>query len=352
MDYFKTFVEEPLKFGRDYGNTGIPIPLQKFSKYTNYIQKGQSIVIGGKPESGKTSMMDYVYFISIFRWWREQDPDERPKLKLIYFNMKHTLKNKIQKWLCLYLKLEYNIVMDILILINGVGKLYDLDDEYIEKINSASVFFKELFDECLTVVNGSLKPTEVFNKTRTIMEDFGKTDKKSGEFIYHKEYERMITILYIDNVDHLISESDGFNMLDSNGIKKKMYDYTVELKKLYNLTTIVVAPSKPILTRLIRETEPSYKEVGVFGANADLAIVMYNPYNENNNEYQQYPIKDLVIRGKNRFRTATIVRNVNGLTGVGKGLLFIGECGYISESPLAIDVDEFNRKIEILQSLH
>jgi hypothetical protein len=352
MDYFKTFIEEPVKYGRSYGNTGIPIPLTKFSKYTNYIQKGQSIVIGGKPESGKTSMMDYTYFISIFRWWSKEDPSTRPKLKFIYFSMKHTLKNKIQKWLCLYLKLEFDIIMDIPTLNSGIGKLRELDQNDLDKIKIAETFFKELFDECLVLVHGSMTPTGIFNRTKTIMEDYGKTDRKTNEFIFSGDNARMITILYIDNLDYLISESDGFNMLDQSGVKKKMYDYTIELKKMYNLTTVIVSPSKPMLTRLVRETEPNYKEAGIFGSNADLTIIMYNPYNENNNGYQQYPITELVINGKNRFRTATIVRNINGLTGVGKGLIFIGECGYLAEAPPSNDIEGYNSIINILRPLH
>jgi len=352
MDYFKSFIKEPMEYGRSYGNTGIPIPLEKLSKYTNYIQKGQSIVIGGKPESGKTSMMDYAYFMNVFIWWSNQDPETRPKLKLIYFNMKHTLKNKVQKWLCLYLKLKYSIVMDIPTLNGGVGKLRDLSPQDLDAIRKSEEFFKELFDETLTVVNGATTPTGVFNKVKTIMEDYGKTDRKTNEFTFHKDNNRMITIMYIDNLDFLVAEHDAFNMLDSNGVKKKMYDYTVELKKIYNLTTVVVAPSKPLMTLRVKETEPSYKEIGVFGANADLAIVMYNPYNENNNNYQQFPITELIINGKNRFRTATIVRNINGLTGVGKGLIFIGECGYIAEAPIPSDLEGFNKILDMLKPLH
>lgn len=352
MNYFKNFIEEPIKHGELFGGTGIPIPLTKLSKYTNYIQKGQSICIGGKPESGKTAMMDFTYFISVFRWWRAQEPENRPKLKMIYFSMKHPLKTKIQKWLCLLLKLEFNIIMDIPTLNNAVGKLRDLDNDDREKIKACQEFFDELFStDCLSLQSGQLTATGVFNRVVSIMGDYGKSDKATGIFTYNKEYDRMITLVYIETIDHLLAENDGFAMLTANDVKKKMSDYLYELRRTYNLTNIVIAPSKPMMTRLVKETEPSYKEIGVFGANADLSLVMYNPFNESNNNYLGYPVNDFVIRAKNRFRTVTIVRNTNGITNITCGLIFIGENGYFAECPTPNDDQSIQNRIEVLSQL-
>ena len=351
MDYFKTFVEEPLNYGKVYGSTGIPIPLKKLSKYTNYIQKGQSIVIGGKPESGKSAMMDFTYFISVFRWWREQDVATRPKLKMIYFSMKHPTKTKIQKWLCLLLKLEFNIIMDIPTLNNGIGKLRDLDADDLEKIHVCKEFFDEMFEECLSLQSGQITATGIFNRINAIMSDYGKLDKVTNEFTYDKKYERMITLVYIETVDHILTETDTFSTLSANDVKKKMSDYLYELRRTYNLTNIVIAPSKPMMTRMVKETEPSYKEIGLFGATADLAIVMYNAFNESNPNYQGYPISDFVINAKNRFRTATIVRNTNGITNITCGLIFLGENGYFAECPSPNDEQSILNRIETLSQL-
>ena len=351
MNYFKTFIEEPIKYGKIYGDTGIPIPLKKLSKFTNYVQKGQSICIGGKPESGKTSMMDYNYFISLFIWWQEQDPVTRPKLKMIYFSMKHPLKTKIQKWLCLYLKLKYSIMMDIPTLNNGVGKLRELTQDDLDKITLAEEFFAELFEDTLSIQQGAMQPTGIYNRVNSIMSDYGKMDKDTKVFTYHKEYERMITIVYVETLNHVLTENDGYAMLNDNDIKKKVSDYLTELRRTYNLTTVVIAPSKLMMTRMVKETEPTYKETGTFGANADLTIVMYNPFNEANNSFLNYPVKDFVFGPKNRFRTATIVRNTSGVTNVTVGLLFLGESGYLAESPSPNDEANLLNRIEILSQL-
>jgi len=351
MNYFKTFIEEPIKYGKIYGDTGMPPPLKKLSKFTNYVQKGQSICIGGKSESGKTAMMDYNYFISLFIWWQEQDPATRPKLKMIYFSMKHPLKTKIQKWLCLYMKLKHNIMMDIPTLNNGVGKLRELTQEDLDKITIAEEFFAELFEDTLSIQQGAMQPTGIYNRVNSIMSDYGKLDKDTKVFTYNKDCEKMITIVYVETLDNILTENDGYANLNDNDIKKKVGQYLTELRKTYNLTTVVIAPSKPMMTRMIKETEPTYKETGSFGANADLTIVMYNPFNEGNTGYLNYPVKDFVFGPKNRFRTATIVRNTNGVTNVTVGLIFLGESGYLAECPSPNDEANILNRIEILSQL-
>ena len=62
MSFYKNFIAEPVKEGLRNPNRGIPIPLTKLSKKTNYIERGQFVAIGGKPTSGKTSFMDFIWF--------------------------------------------------------------------------------------------------------------------------------------------------------------------------------------------------------------------------------------------------------------------------------------------------
>lgn len=350
MNYFKTYVQDSIEHGKVYGQSGIPIPFPELSKYTNYLQKGQSICIGGKNESGKTSLMDYVYFINVFLWWYNLPSEERPKIKFIYFSMKHSTKIKIQKWLCLFLKLEFQTLMDIPTLNNGIGKMRGLTKEDHEKIQACQSFFDELFGDCLSLIEGSMTPTGVFNRIKSIMQDYGKL-QPDGSYIYNKENEKMITIVYLDTVDQLLTESDTFQMLDSNGIKKKMFDYFVELRKIYNLTSIVIAPSKPMLSRSFKETEPTYKEAGVFGAYSDLTLIMYNPHLEGNFKYSNYETKDFIINKKNRLRTVAITRNTNGISQISKGLLFLGENGYLAEAPSSHDEEGILNVIEILSQL-
>ena len=350
MSLFEEHISGPVRFGQIRIYKGIPIPLKKLSKITNYIEKGQNIIIAGKSTSGKASFMDYIYFINVFKWWHDLPSEVRPQIKMFYFSMKLSTRMKLQKWLCLYLKLEYNMVIDIPTLNNGVGKLYELDAEDKEKISSAYTFFTDLENGPLTLVSGKQTPTNIFNRVSDYMKTIGRLDEH-GSFSLDQKHEDQHTFVYVDNVDYSQTETDNFSMLPPDMLKRKFGEYIEAFRDVYKITSVIIAPSRPSFTRIARETEPTYKELGLLNDVANIGIVLYNPFNENNTKYGGYPINDMVIRGKNRFRGVSVVRNIQGLENVSVGSFFIGECGFFAESPHPNEPDMFEEKIEMLRSL-
>jgi len=350
MSLFKEYIIEPVKYGLNNPNNGIPIPLAKLSKVINFIERGQYVAIGGKPTSGKSSFMDFVYMINVYKWWRELDEGNRPQLKMFYFNMKTTPKIKWQKWICLYLKLEYNLVIDIPTLTGGIGKLYDLDDDIIQKIESAKDFFEDFEEDVITMINGQQQPSSIFNKVKDYMEDCGHIDT-SGKYNLDEDNLGQYTFVYVDNADRLLPESDGFQQMNEGALKKKLNEYLYTLTTTYNVNAVVIVPSRVIASRMVKDSEPSYKELGLFGKTVDLGLISYNPYNENNNNYLGYPIEDTVINGKTRFRTLTVVRNSRGLENITVGNFFLGECGYFAESPHPLQEDDFDNILQMLSQL-
>jgi len=333
MNIFRKLVYEPILAGEASKDQGISIPLSTLNKFTNNIQKGQFIAIGGKPNSGKGSFMDFVYMMNTYKWWKNEPVETRPPLKFIYFNMKHSWRNKFQKWVCLYIKLQFSRVIDINTLNSGVGSLYELTPEIKNEIMTAEEFFDEMESEgVLEIINGQQTPTSILNKVRNVMLTCGSLEEKTKKYALNTDLARQFTMVFIDNVDYLLPETDGFGMMNGEALRKKITDHAIEFKNVYNITTVVVTPSKYI-GKSVKENEPNYKEMGIFGSKTDLSIVLYNPYNEGNNNYLAYGVKDFVVNGKNRLRTATIVRNSNGVENMTKGLIFIGECGYFAESP-------------------
>ncbi len=83
---------------------------------------------------------------------------------------------------------------------------------------------------------------------------------------------------------------------------------------------------------MVKDSEPSYKDLGVYAKIADIGLVTYNPYIEGNKNWKTYPTDELVIMGKNRFRAITLVRNYKGQENITVGGIFIGECGYFREA--------------------
>ena len=351
MSLFKELVKDPLKKGLKDGNSGIPLPLKTLNKYTNNINKGQFIAIGGKANSGKTSFMDFVYMMNVYKWWKNEPEETRPPLKFIYFNMKHSLKNKYQKWVCLFLKLEYNKVIDINTLNNGVGKLYDLDDETQEQILTAESFFEEMEDHnVLEIISGQQTPTSILNCVRNSMLKCGTLDAKTKKYKLFQENEKQLTMVFVDTAAHLLTESDGFNMMNGEQLKKKLCDYINEFKTIYNITTCVVTDSRYV-GRTVKENEPNYKEIGIFGLKADLAMILYNSYNEGNNHFLNYDARDFILSNKNRLRIITIVRNVNGIENLAKGLIFFGENGYFAELPQSHEIGQIRTLLDAVSEL-
>ena len=363
MSLFEEHILDPVKAGLDKPDAGIPIPMTKLSKYTNYIEKGKIIAVGGRPDSGKTSLADYAYFISVFDWWRKlgytQDEDGdytippppsfvKPKIKFFYFNMKSNARLKIQKWLCLYLKMEFDMVIDIPTLNSGIGRLYDLDQNDKDRIESAFEFFDEL-EENMTMVNGSQAPSSIYNKVRRYMDGIGTIEE--GVYKLNPDYQGQITMVLVDNTDKLATEADDYHVMNGDALKRKLAEYLGIFAKTYNVTSVVIVPSKASNSRMVKDTEPSYKDLGVFNDIADVGLVTYNPYDENNNKYLNYPLEELVVKGKNRFRTITIVRNKTGISNITVGGVFLGECGYFRESPHPLETEDWDNIFDLLQDL-
>lgn len=348
MSLFEEHIKNPVRISQEKDNSGIPMPLKRFSKVTNYAEKGQNIIIGGRRNSGKTSFMDYTYFISVFKWWVGLDEEERPKIHFFYFSMKRSTRIKLQKWLCLYLKLEYGTIIDIPTLKNSVGKLYDLDDEVKGEIMSAYEFFGMLEDN-MTILEKKQTPSSIFNTVENYMKTIGSLDSHDN-FSLDRKHAGQYTFVLIDNIDYLETETDGFSMMTPDMLKRTMSDYLTILAGKYKTTNVVCVPSTINFSRSAKDTEPTYKDIGLFHDMADLAIVVYNPFSENNMKYGGYPIESLMINGKNRFRTATVVTNKEGVENQTIGLFFIGECGYYAESPHPTNVMEFEAKIEELKT--
>lgn len=358
MSLFENNIFDPVREGLNKMDTGLPIPTVKLSKYINYVERGKNTIIGGRPGSAKTSFTDHVYFLSIFKWWRdlgytkEGEPiphPNRPPIKFIYFNMRSSAKLKLQKLMCLHLKLEYNYTVDIPTLLSGVGKLFDLSADHKHAIEASREFFEELEDH-LHMFNGPQTPTDISNIVNRTMLEYGRMESENN-FVFNEDCKGQYTLIFIDNTDELLPESDGYASMNEAALEKRLGDFLNEFKNNYKSSNFVIKPPKVSNSRMLKDTEPSYKDLGNLGKIADVGLVLYNPFDENNNRYLNYPVEDLVIRGKNRFRTVTVVRNKLGTSNITVGLILLGECGYVRESPHPNEEEDFEDFINLLREL-
>lgn len=350
MSFYEKYIAEPVAAGYANPGSGIPTPLPKLAKFTNYIERGKNVVISGRETSGKKSYMDYVYFLNVFKWWRDLDmPEEmKPPIHFYYFNMTGREKVLFQKWFCLVQKIELQNIMDIPTLNSSIGRMRDLSETDLNFIRAGQEFMEDL-EKHLTVISAPQTPSDIYNFMRREMDKIGSFDE-NHQFHLDEAHRGQLTFMYINDADRLLPETDGFAMLNAEGLKKRLSTYLRELRDDYKINNVWVSPTKDGSPRSPKATEPTYKDLGGFYSVADLGVVLYNPFNEGNNKYQGYPINDLVIRGKNRFRTLTVVRNENGPENITVGLIFLGECGYFRESPIPTAEEEWNDLIVTLRT--
>jgi hypothetical protein len=357
---FRNYVIRPVEAAQRENafSRGLPFSSEKLAKVINYLEKGQNVFISGRNNSGKTSFVDHMFFIGLFDNYfkkyllnnialNEYDPD----VHFVYFSMRQNLKHKMLKWACLYMKLAYGLVIDIPTLTNKIGKNYELDEDTLAKLKASEGFFKAL-EEHSTFFEGSLRPSDIYNKVEKLMQPFGKISPEDpNKFLYKEEFKNKHFVVIIDNADYLNVEFDDTGVLKEENLDKRFLILLDRLKNTYKTTNIVIKPSKNLSTRTVKETEPSKKDLGLYYGFSDVSLILYNPFDEGNFNYNTYPVKDLIINNKNRFRTLTVSRNFIGNSNLSLGYFFLGECGYFAEAPPAFQIAEIERYIEELAKI-
>ncbi len=338
MGQFRDSVLEPMLSGiRSDVFPGVPSPFVDLTRYTGYTQQGMYEVIAGRPTTGKKSFVQYK-ILNICKWALSFEASDRPPVKIMYFNIGGSTDLLLQKWTCGYLKIFFNIVLDIATLKGDVGQKFSLadpDNEYIvEAIREAEIFFDELLDTgMLEIISTKQNPSNIHDHVEKFMLDEA-GDMEHNVFQPNQEWLGHFTFYVIDDVQNLSTESYGNMNLDRQGIYAKMHKFNIELKQKYSVNPIVILPVPFSSSRRVLDTLPSYKDLGVFYNNSDLGYVLYNPFNENNKNYLGFDINDWNIGGKVRFRSVTLARNSHGLQNITKGMIFLEECGYFRELPV------------------
>lgn len=327
---------------------GLILRSNKLARFIGNLEEEQIIMIGGREQAGKTSFADFIYLIGLF--FDNYYTNKKCDFKFIYFGMKHSLKYKMQKWLCLYLKLQHSRVIDIPTLNGTNAKMYNLDKEIINDIKLAEHFFQE-FEKHITFIDKPLQPTNILNIIKKEMESIGHIDE-NNIYVYDENHKNTKVFVHIQTTDYLLPElSNKDGVLESNGLEKKLADILIKIKKEYKITSIIVKTNNRNTPRNIKESEPSFKDLGVLYETADVGIILYSPWDFGNKNYLNFPVSRMVVNGKNRLRTITVVRNIMGSANNTFGLIFLGECGYFTDAPRTDEEEVWTNLEETLSSI-
>lgn len=341
MSIFKKLVIDQI--GSAVKMPGIPFAYSdKLDFYANSIQQGKIYTVGGRESGGKRSFVDMHFFLGAYMSWYAIPEDRRPPLKILYFNMDKPIHIKMQKWLCTYMYLAYGEFIDVNTLNGGRGKLYDIDDEMLRKITEAQGFFDYMIDnEILQIFNGPRNPTSIDTTVKGIMNEVGTIHKEKGErpkFEYDEGYENQITLIIVDNVEKITSETRDGSFMNPYQVQIATMQYLHDLNKVYRVSPVIIVPTVKVTgVSLKKDMVPDFREFGEYFRNSDVAINCFNPhaYIESSSKWKGYELPTLVTNPDSigRLRTIHIMRNTMGVDNVTIPYIMHPENGVYQEAP-------------------
>lgn len=340
MSIYRELVIEDSAKKRKHGTAEIPFRSSaKTATVLNGIQQGKYYTITGRDSSGKRSFVDLHFLFGAFLWWLEA-PEPKPKLKILYFNMNKPLKGKLQKWLCTYLWIYFNRLMDTNTLNGANGRMYDVDAACERDIHSSDAFFDYLMRESdiLEIFDGPLNPTGIYNAVTGYMKKVGgiRKDGYTSDFVYDPGFQEQITIVIVDSVRHLKNESKGGSFYDDNMLHQKMNEYMVELRDTYKVTPVLVIPSFSVPgVYKLNQMKPDFREARYYYEDCNVALHLTNPFKLQMESYEGYQMKDFMSEfdAIARFRLLSIMRNTDGRDSLQIPLWFMPENGMIFDLP-------------------
>src|SRR5690606_5189142 len=140
---------------------GIPFYMSpKVMKHINPIDRAQYYAVEGRMGGGKNSFTDQHFVLGAYIWVMSLPPESRPPLKILYFNLDKTEKQKFQKLLCAYLWIYYGQLMDLNTLNGTNSKVFDINARVDALVDSAEGFFDGL-DDVLDIRTGVYSPDAI-----------------------------------------------------------------------------------------------------------------------------------------------------------------------------------------------
>jgi hypothetical protein len=348
------------------------------------ISKGMYTLFGGMSGSGKTAVVDSMFLLNIYLWWKRNRENTSIKIYWIYRSMERNIKYKVAKWTAYLMYIEHGILIDVPTIFQWSNKLYDLDDALLTIIKSYDKFFEEFFDY-VDLKHGAENPTGVRNYGLSVAYQKGKYIKANSESIFInnekqcefnedqfdivigkkslykdlKIYGKVYRIHQYENLyvpqnddefvfhitDHLgkLTSEKGFT---DKQIIDKHAEYQGIFRDDFMWNPIDVMQFNRGLEDTYRQvktdldvTPADFKSSGDPYENADLAFGLLNPYKLKQFNYDGYDIMNCISsRGNNRFRGLKCIKNSYGADDFRLGYGFLGENGFMKELPLSEDM--------------
>ncbi len=333
-----------IKRGKEGKNASIPISLTKLSDYIE-IGRNTMYTIGGITGSGKSTIVQEIFLLSVMDWWMKNRGKTTIKLNVIYFGMERKMFMYAAKWISRAIFVEQGITIPYMKILHRRGK--GLTDKEMDLVSTYMDLFDEWQkDETLIVFEGTKNPTGI----SIFIDNFA---KKHGEIIprqdgelesrsYKSNHENHLVLIITDHIGILKPEKvDGKTKANIDKFSTAMRD----ARDLYGFSPVIVQQlnrSVSDVNRLkLNDTLPKlsdFAETSTTSHDSDVVLALLDPYSilpEGSNTdvagYNLYKLKD--ERGAKFYRSLHILKNSFDSNGIFIPLAFQPYFGIFKDMP-------------------
>lgn len=337
-----------IKYSMKHKGEGYNFPLmEEYNKTAGNISHSCYTVVTGLPGSGRSSFVSLNYVLGPLLQWYFEPPEDREPLKIIYFTTTATELKVRQMLLCQYLKVVEGVTIDIPTLNSHPGEDFSLTAKTgkngkkakraLTAFDLSKPFFDAIINEgILEIVEGTQKPSDIFNKVGNFMDTIGDIDEDTNKYVRSTEPEgQTLVITVVDNTEHLRADSDEFaTVLYGNELDKHLDAFMVRMKMDFGVHGVLITPTagRTGLVRSVVELRPHYKHLGPYSTNCDIGVGLYAPNKEKDVRLLDDSEERYTSSKKmDCLRTWSIIRHSHGPDFKSGCLAFHGGCGYIVE---------------------
>lgn len=344
MIKLKENLEAEMLRGQEGKNVSIPISLTKLGDYIE-IGRNTMYTIGGITGSGKSTIVQELFLLSVMDWWMQNKDKTSIKLNVIYFGMERKMFMYAAKWISRAIFKEQGINIPYMKILYRRGK--KLDDKERELVNHyLEVFDKWQEDEALIVFEGTKNPTGI----SIFIDNFA---KKHGEIIprqdgelesrsYRSNHENHLVLIITDHIGILKKEKVDGRLKDNiDRFSTAMRD----ARDLYGFSPIIVQQLNRSVSDVSRlklgDTLPKlsdFAETSTTSHDSDVVLALLDPYSilpEGSTTdvagYQLTKLKD--ARGAKFYRSLHILKNSFDSNGIFIPLAFHPYFGMFKDMP-------------------
>jgi hypothetical protein len=344
MISLKQVLDDEMRRGKDGKNDTIPISLTKLGDYIE-IGRNTMYTIGGITGSGKSTIVQEIFLLSVMDWYMANKGKTSIKLNVIYFGMERKMFMYAAKWMsrAIFREQGINIPYKKILYRKGM-KMTEQEEKLVQEYMKKFEEWQD--DETLIVFEGSKNPTGI----SIFIDNFAKKHgtvipRRDGELeskSYKSKYDNHLVLIVTDHIGILKKEKvDGKKKDNLDTFSTAMRD----ARDLYGFSPVIVQQlnrSVSDVTRLkLGDTLPKlsdFAETSTTAHDSDVVLALLDPYSvlpegtlQDIAGYELKSLKD--SRGAKFYRSLHILKNSFDSNGIMIPLAFHPYYGIFKDMP-------------------